>query len=58
MYVKLHKTLTKPILAYGSGCWALSKKDRNQMQMFERRILRMIYGPVNDSGVWRTGHSS
>ena len=22
--------------------------------IFERRILRMIYGPVNDNGTWRT----
>ena len=25
---------------------------------FERRILRMFYGPINDIGVWRTGQSN
>ena len=25
---------------------------------FEGRILRMIYGPINDDGTWRTGHSN
>ena len=26
--------------------------------MFLIRILRMIYGPSNDNGVWRTGYRS
>jgi hypothetical protein len=34
------------------------KKDRNNMQMFGRRILGMIYSAVNDNGVWRTGYSN
>ena len=23
-------------------------------RIFERRILRMIYSPINDNGIWRT----
>jgi len=42
----LYKTLTRPILTYGIECWLLSKKDGIMLQIFERRILRMIYGPV------------
>ena len=54
----LYKTLTRPILTYGIECWPLSKKDGNMLQIFERRILRMIYGPVNDNGIWRTRYNS
>jgi hypothetical protein len=28
------------------------------LRIFEERVLRMIYGPINDSGVWRTGHNN
>jgi hypothetical protein len=24
------------------------------LRIFERRMLRMIYGPVNDNGTWKT----
>jgi hypothetical protein len=47
-------TLTGPILIYGSECWPLSKKDGKMLRTFERRILRMIYGPTNDNAIWRT----
>jgi hypothetical protein len=35
----------------GSESWSLSKKDENLLQIFERRILRRIYGPVRAAGV-------
>ena len=47
-----HKTST-----YGSECWSLSK-DGNMLRIFERGILRLVYGPVNDNGIWRTGYNS
>jgi hypothetical protein len=46
----LYKTLIRPTLTYGSECWPL-KKDGNTLRMFERRILRMIYGPIKDNGI-------
>jgi hypothetical protein len=24
------------------------------LRIFERRILRMLYGPINDNDIWRT----
>jgi hypothetical protein len=50
----LYKTLTRPILIYGSECWLLSKNGGNLLRTFERRILKPIYGSVNDNGLWRT----
>jgi hypothetical protein len=47
-------TLKIPVLECGSECWPLSKKDGNLLEIFERRILRLIYGAVKDNGVWRT----
>jgi hypothetical protein len=28
------------------------------IRIFERRILRLVYGSVNDSGVWKTRYNS
>jgi hypothetical protein len=50
----LYKTLIRPIHTYGSECQPLSKTDGNMLQIFERRILRMIYGPIIKDGIWRT----
>jgi hypothetical protein len=50
----LYKTLIRPIHTYRSECRPFSKKDGNMLQIFERRILRMICSPVNKDGIWRT----
>jgi len=50
--------LYKTVLTYGSECWPLSKKGGIMLRIFRRRMLRMIYGPVNDNGIWRTGYSN
>jgi hypothetical protein len=41
--------------ANASGTWILTKKDRKQMSIFERKVYRGIYGPVyeNEKENWR-----
>jgi hypothetical protein len=51
--VKLYKTLMRPVLAYGAETWVLSKSDKNILKVFERKILRAIFGPTNKHGEWR-----
>jgi len=48
--IKLHKTLIRPVLTYGSETWVLSKCDEAVLGVFERKILRAIFGPTNDIG--------
>ena len=33
--------------------WVLSKQDQHRLSIFERKILRRIYGSVIDGGRWR-----
>jgi hypothetical protein len=40
-------------LTYGAETWVLSKQDEHRLSIFERKILRRIYGPVMDRGRWR-----
>ena len=40
----IDKTLT-----YVSETWILTKRDRKQMNIFERKVYRRILGPVYDN---------
>ncbi|KMQ82058.1 putative transposon-derived protein [Lasius niger] len=51
--LKIYKTLIIPVLIYGAEAWTLSTADKNRLGIFERKILRMIFGPVCDRGEWR-----
>ena len=44
--VIIYKTIIKPILMYGAETWVLSKADVLRLGVFERKILRRIYGPI------------
>ena len=41
------------MLAYGSETSVVSKCDEAILGVFERKILRAIFGPTNDNGEWR-----
>ena len=51
--VRLYKTLIIPVLLYGAEAWTLSSTDERALGVFERKVLRRIYGPICDTGVWR-----
>jgi hypothetical protein len=38
---------------FGCETWVLPQKSENALRVFERKILRRIFGPVNDNGQWR-----
>jgi len=37
------------MLTYASETWTLTKKDRKQLNIFERKVYRRILGPLYDS---------
>jgi hypothetical protein len=45
--------LVRPVLLYGSETWVLTKREENQLLVFERKVLRTIYGPKIENGVYR-----
>jgi hypothetical protein len=49
----IHKTLIRPVLLYGSETWVLTKREENQLLVFERKVLRTICGPNIEIGVYR-----
>ena len=53
--LKLKNTTTDKTLTYASGTGTLSKRERNQLNIFERKVHRRILGPVydNEKENWR-----
>jgi hypothetical protein len=41
-------------VTYGCEAWTLTDRDEKHLRIFERRILRKIFGPVqNEDASWR-----
>jgi hypothetical protein len=51
--LKLYLTLIRPIVTYGAETWAATESEQQKLLIFERKILRKIYGPVKDQENWR-----
>ena len=49
----LYKSIILPVLLYGAETWMLTSSDKQALVVFERKILRKIYGPFCDRGEWR-----
>ncbi|PNF43056.1 hypothetical protein B7P43_G04739, partial [Cryptotermes secundus] len=50
---KIYKTMIRPVLYCGCEGWTLNKKEESVINFFERKILRRIYGPIKENGIWR-----
>ena len=52
--MKLYKALIRPIVVYGSECSVLTENIKQKLLVFERKILRRMFGPTQrqaESGV-------
>jgi len=45
--MKIYDTMIRPVVTFSSETWTLTAKDENSLRIFERQILRKIFGPVN-----------
>jgi hypothetical protein len=53
--LRLKNTIIDKTLTYASETWTLTKRDRNQLNVFERKVYRRILSPVyyNEKESWR-----
>jgi hypothetical protein len=49
----VYRTIIKPVVTYGSETWCLTANDERSLRTWERKVLRKIYVPVYDNGIWR-----
>jgi hypothetical protein len=48
-----------PVVLYGCETWSLTLRQEHRLMVFERRVLRRIFGPkrVEMVGGWRKLHN-
>ena len=46
--LRLKNTIIDKTLTYASETWILTKRERKQLNVFERKVYRRILGPVCD----------
>jgi len=42
--ILMYKVLIRPVLTYASQTWTLSKSNERRLGLFERKVLRCIFG--------------
>jgi len=47
--LRLKNTIIDKTLTYASETWILTKRDRKQINIFERKMYRRILGQVHDN---------
>ena len=52
--LKLYLSIIRPIVVYGCETWVLKENTRQRLSVFERKMLRKIFGPTKEhNGTWR-----
>jgi len=51
--LQIYRTLVRPVVTYGSKSWTLTMEEERSLAVFERKILRKIYGGVKENELWR-----
>ena len=52
--LKIYRILVRPVVIYGCEAWTLTSRNEQQLRIFERKILRKIFDPIQDeNGIWR-----
>jgi hypothetical protein len=49
----MYKLLIRPVLTHASETWTLSKTNERRLGLFERKVLRCIFGAKQENGTWR-----
>jgi len=51
--LQIYRTSVRPVVTYGSESWILTMEEERALAVFERKILRKMYGPAKENGLWR-----
>jgi hypothetical protein len=51
--LNIYKTIIRPIVTYACETWVLTRKDELTILIWERKVLRRIFGPVCETGCYR-----
>ena len=52
--MKLYWSIIRPIVTYTCEIWGLKETIKNKLMVFERKVIRKIFGPTKErDGTWR-----
>jgi hypothetical protein len=51
--IELCKSVILPVVTYGCETWTMNEVEEEKLRIFERKVLRKIFGPIqSENGVW------
>ncbi|XP_063914263.1 uncharacterized protein LOC135130772 [Zophobas morio] len=50
---QIYKTIVRPTVLYASETWTLTNEMEQKLEVWERKILRKIYGGIKELDQWR-----
>ena len=48
--LRMYKTFVRPAVTYVCETWVLKENIKPKLRVFERKVLRRIYGPTEGNG--------
>jgi hypothetical protein len=56
--IKIYRIIILPVVLYGCKTWSLTLGEEQRLRVFEKRVLRKIFGPKSEEdGSWRKLHN-
>jgi len=57
--IKIYRTIILPVALYGCETWSLTLREEPGLSVFEKWVLRRVFGPKRDEikGEWRKLHN-
>jgi hypothetical protein len=49
---RIYRTIRRPVVIYGSKAWKLNLKEKQSLEIFERKVLRKICGGKKIGQIW------
>uniref|UniRef100_A0A6P7GHM6 Uncharacterized protein LOC114342751 n=1 Tax=Diabrotica virgifera virgifera TaxID=50390 RepID=A0A6P7GHM6_DIAVI len=50
--IRIYKTVIRPIVLYASETWTMNKSEQVMLKVWERKVLRKIFGGKIWNGMW------
>ena len=59
IFLSVLAVIILPVVLYGCETWSLTLREKRRLRVFEKRVLRRVFGPNRDevTGEWRKLHN-
>ena len=53
IYIYICCSVSSPVITYACETWTIKETITNTLIVFERKVLKKIFAPNNENGIWR-----